>query len=125
MFHFNLYVNIFLVLKPWKHQLGVAEVVYDSNRWQPFFKMAAMVMKMLICNGPISICFLNLLSMDVPNLVLLLHNEQLVSYAAPLEGQVNISLAPAVRTCQLLTRDDGTHPARDNVRTEEKRQVSV
>ena len=44
---------------------------------QPFLKLAAMVIRMPICNGPISRLFLNILSyVCVPNVVLVSQNEQ-------------------------------------------------
>lgn len=60
---------MFVVLKTWKQQLwGNFEdtlgwpVLYASNHWQPFWKMAAMVIRMPVCNGPISRFILNILS---------------------------------------------------------------
>ncbi len=58
------------------HQQGLGHISPGALP-HPFWKLAAIVIRLPICNGPIS---------RFQNLVLLSQNEQYVCYAAPLYG---------------------------------------
>ena len=61
--HYTLYVNNICCPENMEATAsGWQQMFYANGRWQPFWKMATIVIRMPICNGPISNSFLNILS---------------------------------------------------------------